>query len=166
MAVMFGNALYRRNASREGYGALISLFDHCNDFKKSKIYPGIPEYIDANGRGVYHYLTGAASWYLVTVITQMFGIRGYYGNLVFLPQLLKEQFDEEKQASVSMEFAGRRLKIVYKNERQLEPDTYQVSKITIDGVPYKSQNQGQMIRREDIITLSEQQLHTIEVTLN
>jgi cellobiose phosphorylase len=166
MAVMFGNALYRRNASREGYGALISLFDHCNDFKKSKIYPGIPEYIDANGRGVYHYLTGAASWYLVTVITQMFGIRGYYGNLVLLPQLLKEQFDEEKQASVSMEFAGRCLKIVYKNERQLEPDTYQVSKITIDGVPYKSQDQEQMIRREDIITLSEQQLHTIEVTLN
>lgn len=166
MAVMFGNALYRRNASREGYGALISLFDHCSDFKKSKIYPGIPEYIDANGRGVYHYLTGAASWYLVTVITQMFGIRGYYGNLVFLPQLLNEQFDEEKQASASMEFAGRHLKIVYKNERQLEPDTYQVTKITIDGVPYKSKDQEHMIRREDIISLPEKQLHTIEVTLN
>jgi cellobiose phosphorylase len=166
MAVMFGNALYRRNASREGYGALISLFDHCDDFEKSKIYPGIPEYIDANGRGVYHYLTGAASWYLVTVIIQMFGIRGYYGNLVFQPQLLNEQFDEERQASASMEFAGRYLNIIYKNERQLEPDTYKVSEITINGVPYQSQNQEQMIQREDIINLPEQKLHTIEVTLN
>ena len=48
---------------------------------------GVPEYVDAKGRGVYHYLTGAASWLLVTVITQMFGVRGQMGNLAFVPQI-------------------------------------------------------------------------------
>ena len=166
MAVMFGNALYRRQASKEGYGALFALFDHCSDFEKSRIYPGIPEYIDASGRGVYHYLTGAASWYLVTVLTQMFGIRGYYGNLTFRPQLLKEQFDENNQASASLEFAGRSLKIIYKNPEQLEPETYQVHGITINGVPYKSGTQDSMIEREDIKSLPEHQLNIIEISLN
>lgn len=166
MAVMFGNALYRRQASKEGYGALFALFDHCSDFEKSRIYPGIPEYIDASGRGVYHYLTGAASWYLVTVLTQMFGIRGYYGNLTFSPQLLKEQFDENNQASASLEFAGRSLKIIYKNPEQLEPETYQVLDITINGVSYQSGRQDSIIEREHIISLPEHQLHIIEISLN
>lgn len=44
---------------------------------------------------MYHYLTGAASWYMMTMITEVFGIRGQNGNLILYPKLLAEQFDEK-----------------------------------------------------------------------
>ena len=52
------NALYRRGFVREGYRALQSLADTALDFQTSRIFPGIPEYFNADGRGMYHYLTG------------------------------------------------------------------------------------------------------------
>ena len=166
MATMFGNALYRRNASGEGYHALLSLFEHCSNSEKSRIYPGIPEYVDAGGRGMYHYLTGAASWYLVTVVTQMFGVRGHYGNLIFKPQLIKEQFDEHCQAWVSMEFAGKSLKVLYKNPRNLDPDAYRITSVTVNGIPCHCPGEEWIIKREELLKLPDQELHTIMVELN
>ncbi len=166
MTTMFGNALYRRKASKEGYHALISLFDHCSNFEKSRIYPGIPEYVDARGRGMYHYLTGAASWYLVTVVTEMFGIRGHYGNLTFNPQLLKEQFDSQHEASVSLVFAGKNLKVIYKNSWNLDPDSYKITGILLNGIPCRSLNGDWSIGRDDILQLPDQEFHTITVDLN
>ena len=43
---------------------------------------------------MYHYLTGAASWYMLTVITEMFGVRGQIGDMILDPKLLKEQLEE------------------------------------------------------------------------
>ena len=166
MATMYGNALYRRNASREGYHALISLFDHCSNSEKSRVYPGIPEYVDARGRGMYHYLTGAASWYLVTVITEMFGIRGHYGDLIFKPQLLKEQFDWQHEAWASLIFAGKSLKVIYKNPRSLDPETYRIISISLNGIPCQPLNRNWGIGREVLLKLPDQELHTITVDLN
>ena len=45
------------------------------------------------------------AWLLVTVITQMFGVRGQMGDLAFVPQLLPEQFDANGEAGLSMIFA-------------------------------------------------------------
>ncbi|MGN0368252.1 MAG: GH36-type glycosyl hydrolase domain-containing protein [Wujia sp.] len=161
MATMFGNALYTRGFAKEAYKVFSTLFEHCNDVEKSRIYPGVPEYVDAKGRGVYHYLTGAASWLLVTVITQMFGVRGNLGDLEFAPQLLPEQFDEKGQAGLSMMFAGKSLKIVMTNEARKAPGEYQVHKIALDGKEYAAG----MIARADIEALSDQVEHTVEVTL-
>ena len=166
MATMFGNALYTRDEAEAGYKVLHSLYAHCNDFEKSKIYPGVPEYIDAKGRGVYHYLTGAASWLLVTVITQMFGIRGELGDLAFYPQLLPEQFNEEKKAGLSMIFADRSLKIVMTNEQLKKPDRYRVKRIVIDGSDYAFTDGKPMIRREDIEALAADARHVIEISLD
>lgn len=80
MAVMYANALYERGYAKEGYKALHALYHKAMDFENSRIYPGIPEYFGKDGRGLYHYLTGAASWYMLTVITCMFGIRGEEGH--------------------------------------------------------------------------------------
>ena len=54
MAVMYGYALYKRGKSKEAFKVISALYSHCNDFEKNKIYPGIPEYIDPTGRGMYH----------------------------------------------------------------------------------------------------------------
>ena len=55
----------REALTKEGWKALRSLSDTALDFDTSHIYPGIPEYFRSDGRGMYHYLTGAASWYLL-----------------------------------------------------------------------------------------------------
>ena len=88
MAVMYANALYCRGLVREGYEILDGIYKHCTDFSISRIYPGIPEYIDGNGRGAYAFLTGSASWLLLTLLTQAFGVRGKLGDLVLEPKLV------------------------------------------------------------------------------
>ena len=85
------------------------------DFDTSRIYPGIPEYFRSDGRGMYHYLTGAASWFMLTMITQVFGVRGEAGDLIFAPRLMGEQFDNQGKASVSLVFAGKQLEVIYEN---------------------------------------------------
>ena len=135
MAVMFGNALYSRGFAAEGWKVLGSLYRHACDFDSSKIYPGVPEYFDPKGRGVYHYLTGAASWLMLTVLTEMFGIKGSYGDMIFEPALLPEQFDSEGIASVSFEFNGKPVTVVYKNGRASSASgcNYSVASISVDG---------------------------------
>ena len=115
MTVMYANALYRRGFVREGYKALLALADTAMDFQTSRIYPGIPEYFNADGRGMYHYLTGAASWYMLTVITEMFGVHGEGGDLVITPKLVREQFDERGEAAIDFSFAGKQFHAVIVN---------------------------------------------------
>ena len=93
MAVMYANALYQRGLVREGYQVLDGIYRHCQDFATSRMYPGLPEYISERGRGMYPYLTGSASWYLLTLLTEVFGVKGDLGDLVLAPKLVAAQFD-------------------------------------------------------------------------
>ena len=133
MAVMYANALYRRGFVQEGWKALKTLADTALDFDTSRIYPGIPEYFRADGRGMYHYLTGAASWYMMTMITQAFGVRGEAGDLLLQPRLTAAQFDADGSAAVCVTFAGRRLNICYQNPGHLEYGQYQIQKVLCGG---------------------------------
>ena len=65
MTVMYANALYQRGFVKEGYRALYTLLEQAMNTPVSLMYPGIPEYFDADGKGKYPYLTGAASWYMI-----------------------------------------------------------------------------------------------------
>lgn len=105
MAVMFANGLLRTGLAMEGFEVLDTIYQHASDMKKSKIYPGVPEYVDARGRGMYHYLTGAASWYLLTMVNEVFGIKGDWGNLHICPKLPKDLFDGEGSCSIRTIFA-------------------------------------------------------------
>lgn len=51
MAVMYAYALYERGFVHEGFEALSALFEHALDFETSRIYPGVPEYFEPDGRG-------------------------------------------------------------------------------------------------------------------
>ena len=135
MTVMYAYGLYKRGFSRQGYDVLQSIYKMATDVKRSKIYPGIPEYFDAEGRGMYHYLTGSASWLILAELTLVFGVRGQGGDLVLAPQLVKEQFDRKGQASVSCPFAGQQLTIEYNNPKKLDAGQYIISAVTIDGKP-------------------------------
>ena len=130
MAVMFGNALYSRGYSEAGWKVIGSLYRHANDFSSSRIYPGVPEYFDPKGRGVYHYLTGAASWLMLTVLTEIFGVKGEFGSIRFEPQLLPEQFDSEGKAGVDFEFNGKPVSLTYRKSGEGSG----IKSITVDGV--------------------------------
>jgi len=105
------------------------LYKQAMDFENSKIYPGIPEYFDGNGRGLYHYLTGAASWYLMTVVQEMFGVQKVAGKLSLTPKLMAKQFDEKNEASIRLVMDGSPLTIVYKNEACKEYGEYAIGSI-------------------------------------
>ncbi|MCQ2516662.1 MAG: cellobiose phosphorylase [Saccharofermentans sp.] len=130
MTTMYGNALYTRGRKEAGWKVIGSLYRHSTDFKNSKIYPGVPEYFDPKGRGVYHYLTGAASWLILTVLGEMFGVKGEYGDLKFVPGLVKSQFDENGEAGVSFEFDGKPIDVTY----VMNGGCDEVASIEVDGV--------------------------------
>ncbi len=134
MTVMYANALYRRGFAAEGWKALKALADAALHFETSRIYPGIPEYFRSDGRGMYHYLTGAASWYMLTMITEAFGVRGSSGDLVLYPKLLAGQFDTEGTASICLSFAGKKLCITYINKSGLDYGSYTVSAASCNGI--------------------------------
>ncbi len=113
MAVMYAYALYSRGEKEAGAKALFSLYRHAMDYDTARIYPGIPEYFDQWGRGLYHYLTGAASWYLYTMTTGVYGIRGEYGDLVLDAHLTEELLGEKGEASIDFVFAKRLLRVTY-----------------------------------------------------
>lgn len=134
MAVMYGNALYRRGFVREGYKALNALYRQAVDFGRSRIYPGLPEYFDDRGRGLYHYLTGSASWLMMTMVTEVFGVKGEFGDLLLEPKLVREQLDARGTVGISLFFGGVPVHVVY--EVSQEAEVYNgVSQVTLNGLP-------------------------------
>ena len=157
MTVMFANSLYQNGFVREGYEALKTLADTSLNFDVSYMYPGIPEYFNASGRGMYSYLTGAASWYMLTVVTEAFGARGELGNFVVEPKLVKEQFDENGVAAIELIYAGKNIKVTYINSNKKDYGEYRITsakvnekacsqitdtKVTIDSDVIKSLGDG------------------------
>lgn len=161
MTVMYANALYRRGFVREGYKALQTLADAALNFETSRIYPGIPEYFNADGRGMYHYLTGAASWYMMTVITQAFGVRGERGDLIVEPKLVREQFGPDRAAAIDLPFAGKEFRVAVSNPSGKEFGQYRVGRASLSG-PALGQAQNvpivdgrAVLRREELLRLPE-----------
>ncbi len=105
-----------------------------------------------------HKENGAASWYLMTVLTGMFGVRGDYGDLCFTPQLLAQQFDPKGRAGVCVMFAGRKLSVVYEQCAQLACGE---SRITVHG----GTRAGNRIGRNEIQTWDKNVLHEIIVQI-
>ncbi len=164
MTVMYANSLYQNGYAREGYIALQTLADTSLNFEVSRMYPGIPEYFNAHGRGMYAYLTGAASWYMLTVVTEVFGVKGELGNLALEPKLVKEQFDEKGEASVELIFAGSKLKVTYVNAQKKDFGEYKVAQASLDGKDVEIADNKAVIQREVIEKLSDES-HEILVTL-
>lgn len=165
MTVMYANALYRRGFVKEGWKVLKSLTDTAMDFATSRIYPGIPEYFRSDGRGMYHYLTGAASWLMLTMITEVFGVRGEAGDLVLYPKLMAEQFDADKTASIAVPFAGKSLVILYKNLHKKDFGSYIIGSATCDGEAIAVNEDAFIILpRKRLADLSDT-VHTITITL-
>jgi cellobiose phosphorylase len=132
MNVMYAFALYKQGFVKEGHEVLQSIYRMCTDSQKARIYPGIPEYFDSLGRGMYHYLTGSASWLVLTLLTEVFGVRGQYGDLVLAPKLMGEQFGKDGQTKVSVQFAGKKLTVEYVNKNKRDHGQYQIKEVSLN----------------------------------
>lgn len=167
MAVMYAYALYRRGLVSEGYHVLQSLYALSDDFETARIYPGIPEYFNGKGRGMYHYLTGSASWMLLLVLGEVYGVGGRYGNLALKPKLMAEQFDAAGAASVQTMFAGRKLLVTYRNESRLAAGQYGIGNVSIDGRPAAFGREGgaAVIGRDVLLALDPDAVHSVDAVL-
>jgi len=133
MTVMYANALYKRGFVKEGWKVLEGLYSQSQNFERSRMYPGIPEYFSERGRGMYPYLTCAASWYLLTMLTEVYGVKGEMGSLVIEPKLTAAQFGRDRRLSVCTLFQGKTIEVIFQNPGQLEYGQYKVGEITVNG---------------------------------
>lgn len=164
MTVMFANALYKRGFVKEGYKALGTLLATAMDFETSKIYPGVPEYFDASGRGMYHYLTGAASWFMLTMITEVYGVKGAMGNLMLEPKLMPQQFDEDGNAAIKLNFMKKTFTVKYQNPDRLAFGDYRIIKADCDSIEMENMTHVSCLSKEEIEKLDDTE-HVITVVL-
>ena len=132
MAIMYGNSLYQRGFIKEGFKVLKALYEQSKDFETSRIYPGLPEYFSDKGRGMYHYLTGSASWLMMTMVIECFGVKGDYGKLCLEPKLVADQLDQSGKLGIRLFFHGVEVHVVYQALEQKEVYT-KVKELRLDG---------------------------------
>lgn len=150
MAVMYAYALYERGFAAEGWHVLELLYQQAADFGRSRILPGIPEYFDDRGIGMYPWLTGAGSWLMLTMQTQVFGVRGCGGNLCLEPKLTLAQFDTDGNAGITCTFMGRPLRVSYENPQKLDWGQYQIESVYIHKKLFHGGAARLMIAREEL----------------
>ena len=165
MTVMYANALYRRGFVKEGWKALKTLADTALDFDTSHIYPGIPEYFRSDGRGMYQYLTGAASWFMMTMITEVFGVRGEAGDLILYPKLLACQFDADGTAAITVPFAGKKFTVIYNNKNGRDFGAYTIGSASCDGSELTVNEDSFVSIPRNMLTALSDGMHTIIINL-
>jgi cellobiose phosphorylase len=168
MAVMYANALYRRGRIQAGHRLLAQLYRQCRDYAASRMYPGIPEYFSARGRGMYPYLTGSASWLLLTLVMEVYGVRGHLGDLVLAPRLVAEQFDQAGHAGLTFLFAGKRLQVQFHNPARLDVERAVIGSVALNGAAVEGLAAGGRevrLPRALIADLDDAGVHQLVVTL-
>jgi cellobiose phosphorylase len=165
MAVMYAYALYQRGLVKQGFKVLEGIYKHCQQFSHSHIYPGIPEYFNNRGRGMYTYLTGSASWYMLTLVTEVFGARGVMGDLLLEPKLMAGQFDSDGKARIVIRFANRDLEITYHNPEGLEYGNYGIHSVSLDERLIDLAGSPVIIPRSLIASLKPGRTYQVEVEL-
>jgi cellobiose phosphorylase len=115
---------------------------------------------------MYTYLTGSASWFMLTLITQAFGARGQNGDLLIEPKFSSEQFKSVNKLSLTRVFVSRRLKITFFNPKRLGAGKYRVKRFRLntEQIPVE-EKAWVVISREVILSLPKDKLNLIEVHL-
>jgi len=166
MIVMFAYCLYKRGYAKEGFKVLSSIYDMAVNSAQSKIYPCLPEYFNLEGRGMYSYLTGSASWFILTMLTQVLGICGLAGDLLIEPKLCLKHFKDSRIISVTRKFAQRVLKINFSNPKMLDWPRYKIIKASLNAADLPIRDTKQiLIRRERFFKLSLNRVNILNIIL-
>ena len=72
----------------------------------------------------------------MTMVTQIFGFRGEWGDLVLEPKTLLRQVDESGNYSAQFPFRGQTYAVVYQNPQKKEYGDYRITEVWLDGQRY------------------------------
>ncbi|MFH1398410.1 MAG: cellobiose phosphorylase [Candidatus Omnitrophota bacterium] len=130
MVVMLANALYKQGLVKEGFEVINSIYKMAVS-DKAKIGPVIPEYFNAQGRGLYSYLTGSASWYIYTLLEEVLGVKFILGDLCIDPKLVPANFFKQ---SIDFKF-NFHYKIIKVSiiKGAVKKKAYQVKEVLLEG---------------------------------
>ena len=159
MVIMLSFALYKRNFINEGREVFDSIYKMATS-RKSKIYPMIPEYFNNDGRGLYFYLTGSASWYIHTLMRQVLGIKYSFGDLIIQPKINKKS--PLGNVSVDLTIKNRNFKINYLIKTN-KPSS--IINGFINGKKIKLSDNKLVVPVSEINKLSNHRQHTIDITV-
>ena len=84
---------------------------------------------------MYPYLTGAASWYMLNMVTEVFGISGQYGDLQIQPRLQASQFGDDGKACITLPFAGKLLRMSFINLTRRDYGRYGIADVSCGNNP-------------------------------
>ncbi|MCM8831200.1 MAG: cellobiose phosphorylase [Candidatus Omnitrophica bacterium] len=162
MVVMLANALYKRNFIKEGFEVINSIYKMATK-KEAKIYPNIPEYFNSSGEGLYCYLTGSASWYIYTIVTEILGIKFVYGDILIKPKLVGNNFFG-KNIEVKFNFYNKKIcfSFIITNKKN---KVYFIKKVFLENSPISSINNNYIITKKQILKI-EKDIISIKIYLS
>ncbi len=166
--IMFMYGLYQRKMPQLAYPLFKEIMHLSTDSQTNLIFPGLPSYFDPENRGAYAYLTGSAAWMLLSLTTQMFGVRGQKGNLMIHPQLHSEQFTTAGQATITCNFMNKRIKVSYLNPEKVSFGSYEIESVRINGesIPFTWEKKDAIIiNKTDFLHSCTREINDIDVKL-
>jgi cellobiose phosphorylase len=162
--LMYG--MYHRGFVNEGYEIYKEIYHLCMDSGVTRTFPCIPSFIDKTERGAYTYLTASATWLLLAVTTQMYGIRGEHGNLCIEPKLMKEQFNKDGKSSVSITFQNKKLEVVFENPSKKNYGSYSINEVIVGDTTLAVNNAKAIIEKSVIEKLDGNGVSALVVRLS
>jgi cellobiose phosphorylase len=163
---MYG--LYRRGFVPEALAIFRDMYALTMDSARSRVFPCIPSYFDKFGHGAYCYLTGSATWLLMAVLTQMFGLRGERGDLCIQPRLRKDQFGADGETGVAFNMFGRRLDVRIRNRHGLDWGRYRVTAVRINATVLpgaSTPDQAVIVPRDEVLRLCTRRVNRVRIDL-
>lgn len=166
--IMLAYGLFKRGFKEKATKIMMEVFALSTDSAVSRIFPGLPSYFGPGDRGAYAYLTGSSTWFILTLTTQIFGVKGVLGDLCLEPNLSSLFFDDQGKASIQCRFRGIALEVIYTCKELAGTDDFHLENIKINGlVPellQKDENKL-IIEKKELDKLCSEDLNLVEISL-
>ncbi len=166
--VMLAYAMYTRGFNEFANQIIFDVFQLATDSATSKIFPGVPSYLEIGDRGAYAYLTGSSAWMMLSLTSQMFGVRGKKGDLILEPRIRPELFNEQGEASIELTFHEKRIRVVYVLKPIHKINRYMIGVVAVNNVPViltKERAKSCIISSQYINENFDEELNVIKVFL-
>ena len=160
MIVMLANALYKRGFTNEGFEVINSIYKMVTS-PQARIYPMIPEYFNHEGRGLYLYLTGSASWYIYTLLQEALGIKFFWGDIIFNPRLTAHNFFNHT-IEIKFPWQNKIIKTIFRkiSKKQI----YGIKEVFLEGKKIMPSNYGCLVKGQWLKKIDKKEI-SIEIYL-
>ena len=116
----------------------------------AEIYPLIPEYFNGQGRGLYLYLTGSASWYIYTLLEEVLGIKFEDGDICLEPKLTSENFFNQNTIKTAFSLQAKTVKIALIRKNKEKNRIYQIKEAYLQDKQILPTGSRYLIKKEEL----------------